>query len=183
MLLTTRLTAWQIVWNKLVSSSAFVVLLVIATLPLYTIVFLYGGIAPGQVLGVFGFYLVTMFLFGCIGTACSSFFKRTGVSTITAYGLAFALSAGTGFLAVFLYEMDRFQHQGTLIPGFTAGVVQFLMDINPVFVLIRILGERGPETGVNFVLPYWGIYTVVYLVAGALLLYWSARLLSPRKKG
>lgn len=186
-LLTTRLTTWQIIWSKLVSSSAFVVLLVISTLPLYSIVFLYGGIAPGQVLGVFGFYLVTMFLFGCIGVACSSFFKRTGVSTITAYGLAFALSAGTGFLTVFLYEMGRFQHQGNWSPvtwtGFTAGAVQFLQDINPVFVLMRILGERGPETGVSLGLPYWGIYTVFYLVVGALLLYWSARLLSPRKRG
>ncbi|MCL6560945.1 MAG: ABC transporter permease, partial [Firmicutes bacterium] len=187
-LLTTRLTTWQIIWSKLVSSSAFVVLLVVATLPLYSIVFLYGGIAPGQVLGVFGFYLVTMFLFGSIGVACSSFFKRTGVSTVTAYGLAFALSAGTGFLAVFLHELDRFQHQrawtpATQTPGFIEGVVQFLQDINPVFVLMQILGENGIETGINFGLPYWGVYTLFYLTGGVLLLYWSARLLAPRKKG
>lgn len=182
-LLTTRLTPWQIIWSKLVSSSAFTVLLVVATLPLYSIVFLYGGIAPGQVLGVFGFYLVTMFLFGCIGVACSSFFKRTGVSTVTTYGLAFALSAGTGFLAVFLYELYRINRQGAWGPGFVAWVDQLLQDINPVFVLMRILGEGVPETGVSLGLPYWMVYTIVYLGAGALLLYWSARLLSPRKKG
>jgi ABC-type transport system involved in multi-copper enzyme maturation permease subunit len=184
-LLTTQLTPWQIIWSKLVSSSAFMVLLVVATLPLYSIVFLYGGIAPGQVLGVFGFYLVTMFLFGCIGVACSSFFKRTGVSTVTTYGLAFALSAGTGFLAVFLYEMSRMQ-QVNWTPatwtGFTAGVVEFLQCINPVFVLMEILGERGIQTGVDLGLPYWGVYTVIYLTAGVMLLYWSARLLAPRKK-
>lgn len=184
-LLTTQLTPWQIIWSKLVSSSAFMVLLVVATLPLYSIVFLYGGIAPGQVLGVFGFYLVTMFLFGCIGVACSSFFKRTGVSTVTTYGLAFALSAGTGFLAVFLYEMSRMQ-QVKWTPatwtGFTAGVVEFLQCINPVFVLMEILGERGIQTGVDLGLPYWGVYTVIYLTAGVMLLYWSARLLAPRKK-
>ncbi len=186
-LLTTKLTTWQIIWSKLVSSSAFVVLLVVTTLPLYSIIFLYGGISSGQLLGVFGFYLVTMFLFGSIGIACSSFFKRTGASTVAAYGLAFILSAGTGFLAVFLYEMDRFRHQGwdpaTWSPGFIAGVVQFLQDINPVFVLMKIFGEHGPATGVNLGLPYWGIYTVVYLVGGLLLLWWSTRLISPRKKG
>ncbi|NLI11264.1 MAG: ABC transporter permease [Peptococcaceae bacterium] len=187
-LLTTRLTARQIVWSKLVSSSAFVVLLVVATLPLYSIVFLYGGVAPGQVLGVFGSHLVTMFLFGSIGVACSSFFKRTGVSTVTAYGLAFALSAGTGFLAVFLYQMDRFQHQEAWNPaawssGFIAGAVEFLQNINPVFVLMKILGQGGIDTGVSLGLPYWGIYTVFYLALGVLLLYWSARLLSPRKRG
>ena len=186
-LLTTRLTTRQIIWSKLVSSSAFVVLLVIATLPLYSIVYMYGGIAPGQVLGVFGFYLVTMFLFASIGVACSSFFKRTGVSTVTAYGLAFALSAGTGFLAMFLYELNQMQHRGQWSPeiwspAFMAWVVEFLQDINPVFVLVEILGEQRIQTGVNFGLPCWGIYTIVYLLAGILLLYWSARLLSPRKK-
>ncbi|KUK82920.1 MAG: putative membrane protein, partial [Pelotomaculum thermopropionicum] len=48
-LLTTRLTPWQIIWSKLASASAFMVLLVFATLPLYSIIFLYGGIAPEQV--------------------------------------------------------------------------------------------------------------------------------------
>jgi len=186
-LLTTRLTAWQIIWSKLVSSSAFVVLLVVATLPLYSIVFLYGGVAPEQILAVFGFYLVTMFIFACIGVACSSFFKRTGVSTVTAYGLAFALSAGTSFLAVFLYEMDRFQRQEAWNPaawssGFIAGAVEFLQNINPVFVLMKILGQGGIDTGVYLGLPYWGIYTVFYLASGVLLLYWSARLLSMRKR-
>ncbi|MCL6449494.1 MAG: ABC transporter permease [Armatimonadetes bacterium] len=189
-LLTTRLTPRQIVWSKLVSSCAFVVLLVMATLPLYSLVFMSGGIAPGQVLGVFGFYLVTMFLFGCIGVCCSAFFKRTGVSTVTAYGLAFALAAGTGFLAVFLYEMSQLQQGNYWNPdtwtGFTAGMVEFLQSINPVFVLMEILSVRENEltlpTGVNFGLPGWAIYTLVYLAAGVLLLHWSARLLLPGGK-
>lgn len=186
-LLTTRLSAGQIVWSKLASSSAFTTLLVIATLPLYSIVFIYGGISPWQVLGVFGFYLVTMFLFGCIGMACSTFFKKTGVSTVAAYGIAFVLSAGTGFLAVFLNELDRFYHNEmwptTGWPhGFVSGVIQFLQDINPVFVLMKILGVDGIETGVSFGLPYWGDYAVFYLVAGIILLCWSARMLSPRKR-
>ncbi|MDF9408366.1 ABC transporter permease [Pelotomaculum isophthalicicum JI] len=188
-LLTTRLTAWQIIWSKLVSSSAFVALLVAATLPLYSIVFLYGGVSPGQVTGVFGFYLVTMFLFGCIGVACSAFFKKTGVSTVTAYGLTFALSAGTALLSIFLILLDRSHRMTTsatsglpLPPDFTTGVAQFLQETNPIYVLMEILGTKGMEKGFNFGLPYWGVYAIVYLVAGALLLYWSARLLSPRKK-
>lgn len=183
-LLTTLLGRGQIVWHKLISSLAFAVLLVISTLPLYSIVYLYGGISPVQLTGIFGFYLVTMFLFGCVGLACSAFFKRTGVSTVTAYGLVFALSAGAGLLLVFLYAVTRYRHPGlsAVTPGFMSGVVEFLQEINPVFVLMRILGGSGPETGVSFGLPYWGVYTVFCLAAGALLLYWSARLLSPGKK-
>ncbi len=190
-LLTTRLTPWQIIWSKLASSSAFMVLLIFAALPLYSIIFLYGGIAPEQVLGIFGFYLVTMYLFSCIGIVCSTFFKRTGASTITAYGLAFALSAGTGFLAAFLYEIDHFrrlEEWTTAIwsPGFIPYTVEFLQDINPVFVLMKILGQSGIPTDVSFgihywTVPYWGIYTAFYLVAGTLLLYRSSRMLHPHK--
>ena len=141
-----------------------------------------GELPPGQVAGVFGFYLVTMFLFGAIGVACSSFFQKTGASTVAAYGTAFVLSAGTGFLAVFLHELDSFNRQEAWTPDFTARVVQFLQDINPVFVLMRILGERGIEPAVSLGLPYWAVYTVFYLTGGLLLLWWSARLISPGKK-
>ncbi|WXJ95794.1 hypothetical protein MCACP_22880 [Neomoorella carbonis] len=36
--------------------------------------------------------------------------------------------------------------------------------------------------GVNFGLPGWAVYTLVYLAAGVLLLHWSARLLLPGGK-
>lgn len=181
-LLTTRLTTRQIIWSKLVSSCAYVILLLVATLPLYSIVFIYGGISPAQVLGVFGYYLVTMFLFGSIGVLCSSLIRRTGASTVAAYGTAFILSAGTGFLALFIHELDRFNRQEAWTPGFAAGVVQFLQDINPVFVLVRIMGLSGIEPTVNLGLPYWGIYTLFYLAGGVLLLVWSARLIAPVNK-
>lgn len=184
-LLTTRLSTWSIVWSKLVSSTAFVVVLIIATLPLYSIVFLYGGIAPGQVPGVFGFYLLTMFLFASLGIVCSAFFKRTGVSTLTTYGLVFALTGGTGFLAAFLTEVGRINRPETLVnPGFLNWIVEFLQQTNPVFVLLKILAaEDGIQTGVSLGLPYWANYTIFCLGLGLLLLFWSSRLLLLRPQG
>ncbi len=181
-LLTTRLTTRGIIWSKLVASIAFVVILIFATLPLYSIVFLYGGIAPGQVLGAFGFYLLTMFFFACLGLTCSTFFKRTGISTLTSYGLVMALTGGTGFLAAFINEAARINRPESIVnPGFWAWVVQLLQDTNPVFVLMEILGEDGIKTGVFLGLSSWGVYTVFCLGVGLLLLYWSSRLLLPRK--
>jgi ABC-2 type transport system permease protein len=182
-LLTTRLTTWGISWSKLVSATAFVVLMVIATLPMYSIVFLYGGMSPGQVLGVFGFNLLTMFLFASLGLVCSSFFKQTGVSTITSYGMVFALTGGTGFLAVFINEVTRINRPGvTANPGFFSWVVEFLQEINPIFVLMEILGEDGMNTSVSLGFPYWVIYAAFCLVSGLLLLFWSSRLLLPGRK-
>lgn len=188
-LLTTRLSARQIVWSKLISSSAFTLLLVVATLPLYSIVFLYGGISLVQVLGVFGFYLITMFLFGCIGLTCSAFFKRTGVSTITSYGLTFVITAGTAILAMFvslLNQMLRMRNDAMAMmsqpewtPNFMDGVAQFLIETNPFGVLMAILAPGNMERAFDFFLPFWGVYVLVYLAVGFLLLCWSSRLLAP----
>lgn len=177
-LLTTKLSSWGIVHSKMLSSISFMVLLVLATLPLYSIVFLYGGISPWQVLGVFGFYMVTIFLFASVGMACSTHFKRTGVSTITAYGIVLFLAGGTGLLALFIYELVN----GPNVPIHVVPLIsQLLLDINPVAVLMKILAEDLMPFDKALWLPYWLIYLLFYAVVGALLLFWSTRKLNPAK--
>lgn len=180
-LLTTELSPLSIVVSKVISACSFMVLLLFATLPLYSLVFMYGGMSPSQIAGVFGFFLICMFLFAAIGVACSTYFKRTGVSTITTYAVVFFLLAGTGFLAGFLYELYRSQASMAMLQlRETPLVVQILQDINPVMVMMRILGENasfGP--GREMWLPYWGTFTVTYLAMGVLLVLWSGWKLKP----
>ena len=179
-LLTTELSPRTIVISKMISSCAFTLLLIAATLPLYSIVLMFGGIAPGQLLGVFGFYLVTMFLFAAIGIACSTFFKRTGISTVTAYGLTAFLGAGTAFIAVFIYEVIQ-RSQNFPRTDDVPLIVQLLLDINPMMVLVRILGE-DVLSDPAWVVPYWVTYLVFYIGLGVLLLLWSGYLLNPLRK-
>ncbi|MEW5954318.1 MAG: ABC transporter permease [Bacillota bacterium] len=180
-LLTTHLTPGGIIVSKMLAACSFTLLLIIASLPLYAMIFLYGGIAPGQVLGVFGYYLVTMYLFAAVGMFCSTWFRRTGASTVTAYGLIFALGGGTGILAAFIYQLNRMSDQWTGQESVNF-CVQFLQNINPLLVLIRIMGENA-VMGVERVmfLPYWGVYTAFCLVVGTGLLLLSSRLLNPLK--
>lgn len=180
-LLVTRLKPLGIVVGKMVSSCAFMVLLLIATLPLYNVILLYGGFSPGQMLGVFAFYLVTVLLFGSVGMACSVFFQRTGSSTVAAYGIVFAVMVGTVLLGGFIYEVAR-------VPGPVPAPVplasQVLQDLNPPMVMLRILGEDasiGPPRDLG--LPYWGIYTAFCLLVSVLLLLWSAAWLKPGRAG
>ncbi|MEG6616216.1 ABC transporter permease [Peptococcaceae bacterium 1198_IL3148] len=181
-LLTTELSPTAIVIGKMLSSCSFTLLLIMATAPLYSLVFMFGGVSPTQLLGVFGFYLVTMFLFAAVGMACSSFFKRTGISTVTAYGIIAFLGAGTAFLAAFIHEFLR---KPELPPPDTAPfIVQFLFDINPVIVLMRIMNEGAPLMDeAEWFLPYWGVYIAFYVGSGILLLIWSGRRLNPLRKG
>lgn len=180
-LLITELRPISIVTGKMVSACSFTGLLLFATLPLYSLVFMFGGIAPSQVMGLFGFYLVSMLLYASIGVSCSTYFKRTGVSTVTTYGIVFFLVAGTGLLAGFIYTL--YQNQaGTAMLTIreTPLIVMLLQDINPVLVLVRILGEDaqlGP--GREMWLPYWGTYTVVCLIVSFALILWSSWKLNP----
>lgn len=45
-LLTTAQKSWQIIFGKLASSLSFLVLMLISGLPIYSLVFLFGGVSP-----------------------------------------------------------------------------------------------------------------------------------------
>ena len=52
-LLTTSQSSFQIISGKLLSSIAFLLLLIVAALPIYSLVFLFGGISPKEFVIVF----------------------------------------------------------------------------------------------------------------------------------
>ena len=57
-LLTTSQSSFQIISGKLLSSIAFLLLLIVAALPIYSLVFLFGGISPKEFVFVFSFFLL-----------------------------------------------------------------------------------------------------------------------------
>lgn len=175
-LLVTRLKPLGIVLGKMVSSCSFMVIILLATLPLYNIIILYGGFSPGQLAGVFAFYLVTLIAFGSVGMACSAYFKKTGASVVVSYIVILAIMLGTILLGAFIYDV-------TSVPGAARThiplISQVLQDLNPPMVMMRMLGENGMSPERNLGLPYWGIYSVFYLLLSVLLIWWSARRLKP----
>ena len=175
-LLVTRLRPLGIVLGKMISSCSFMVIILLATLPLYNIIILYGGFSPGQLAGIFAFYLVTLIAFGSVGMACSAYFKKTGASVVVSYIIILAIMAGTILIGAFIYEVTRVPGPGS--PPIPL-VSQILQDLNPPMVMLRILGESGMEPARSLGLPYWGIYTVFYLLLSVLLVWWSARQLKP----
>jgi ABC-2 type transport system permease protein len=185
-LLTTHLSPVQIVVSKLVSSLSFLTLLVFSTLPIYVIVFLYGGISPVQLVSVFGYYLMAMVLFGSIGLFCSAWFKRTGVSTVVAYGIVLLILGGTVLLAVVYSDYLNMKYR--FADPNHAHVEEFYISaLNPAINLISIfvpnelfIGHPAPEGG-NPMRP-WLYFLVVYMPISVLLIVWSVRLITPVKK-
>lgn len=138
LLLTTQQSNTSIILSKLASSLSFMVLIIVATLPVYSVVFLFGGISPAQVGLVFLFYLFTMLTLGSFGVLFSTLFKRTMISVIVTYGTTLFLFGGTAFLYLILGEaLDRYYNvqMGQTDP---AGWIGHLLAINPVAALISI---------------------------------------------
>jgi len=95
LLFVTRIPPFSIVWGKLIASMSFVVLLLLLSVPIFSLVFLFGGIELDQVVTSFLVTLVAALTLGLIGIAFSSIFPRTLPSTVAAYGAGFILLAGT----------------------------------------------------------------------------------------
>jgi ABC-2 type transport system permease protein len=94
-LLVSRVTALGIVWGKLVASVAFMLLLILGSLPLFAAVFLFGGIDFEQFVVTQLLTVSTAVTIAAVSVFLSSAFRRTLPSTVAAYGCTFAGLVGT----------------------------------------------------------------------------------------
>jgi ABC-type transport system involved in multi-copper enzyme maturation permease subunit len=101
MLAATPITSAAIVVGKLLSALIYVWLLIAASIPLTAVVFVFGGVAPDDLLHGYLVLIVTALGLGAFGLLCSSLVKRTqAASAITIFGVL-ALSIGSLFVILF----------------------------------------------------------------------------------
>jgi hypothetical protein len=94
LLRTTLLPARSLVLGKLTSALAFIVLLLLAAVPLQSLAFLLGGVAPEEVMISLVVLLATSLASGAAGIFFSTIMKRTLGASVLTY--AFALVAVLG---------------------------------------------------------------------------------------
>lgn len=94
LLFVTPIRPFSIIWGKLLASMSFVVLLLVLSIPIFSLVFLFGGIELDQVVYAFAVTGVTALMLGLVGIAFSTMFRRTLTATVAAYGAAFILYVG-----------------------------------------------------------------------------------------
>ena len=74
--------------GKLVASLLFALLLLLASVPVFSVVFLFGGVELAQVIGVAAILGLTVVV-GAIGLMCSTLMRRPTGATVVAYIIAF----------------------------------------------------------------------------------------------
>ena len=138
----TLLKARSIVFGKLLASLAFVVLLVVATLPLVGVSFLLGGVSAVEVVKGVAMVLVVAVALAALGIGCSTVFRRTQTATVTAYGITLALVLGT--FVVYGAQRVADRTSGTTKP--------VALALNPFAATADVV--RGRSTGSELLSPF-----------------------------
>jgi ABC-type transport system involved in multi-copper enzyme maturation permease subunit len=134
LLFVTRIRPFSILWGKLLASMSFVVLLLVLAVPIFSLVFLFGGIELDQVVQAFLVTLVTALTLGVLGIAFSTLLRRSVAATVVAYVGAFVLVFGTlGFGLIFPTEFDPKSTKAPTQPAVTY--------LSPIIPLLWIAGD------------------------------------------
>ncbi len=143
LLVVTPISSIAIVLGKLLSALVYVWLLIAASVPLTAVVFVYGGVAPDDVLRGYIVLVITALGLGSFGLFCSSLVKRTQAATaITIFGVL-VISIGTVFLLAFWGAMTT--HDSSDGSGQVRGSApQEIGYLNPFLAQVDVL--CGTET-------------------------------------
>jgi ABC-type transport system involved in multi-copper enzyme maturation permease subunit len=107
LLVTTPISSVAIVVGKLLSALTYVFILIAASVPLTAVVFVFGGVAPDDVIRGYIVLFATAFGLGAFGLFCSSLVKRTQAATvITVFGVM-AMTLGSVFVLLFWGAMTQ----------------------------------------------------------------------------
>lgn len=177
-LLTTNLSPSKIILGKWFSSLSFMLLLMIATLPLYSIVFLYGGVSPLQLFKVFVFFIVSMLSIGAVGVLFSALIKKTGVATIVTYSTIVVYTLITAFIPPLINNRYyRLYGYGTNYQQ--PAWLEFIFSINPFYGLLYILEPRQVS---SLKFSSFTVYLIFFMVVTIFALGLAIYLIKPVRR-
>lgn len=98
LLMATPLSPGAVFWGKFIPSMVYAFMLVLASIPTFSIAFLFGGVTVKDMVQVVIILTVTAVMLGAMALWLSSLVKRTGRATVIAYIFVAGLLFGTLFI-------------------------------------------------------------------------------------
>jgi ABC-type transport system involved in cytochrome c biogenesis permease component len=102
LLAVTPISSFAIVLGKLISALAWVFILILASIPVTALVFVFGGVAPDDMIRAYVVLFATTIGLGSVGIFFSTLTRRTGASTGLTFVATLVLVVGSVFLWAFL---------------------------------------------------------------------------------
>jgi ABC-type transport system involved in multi-copper enzyme maturation permease subunit len=140
LLATTPISSLAIVVGKLFSALVYVFILVFASIPLSALVFVFGGVAPDDVLRGYVVLVATAIGIGSMALFFSALARRTQAATILAYFGVLAVGLGSIFVFYFWSSVGSettFRSDGTMVV--TGQPPESLLYLNPYFAQADVL--------------------------------------------
>jgi ABC-type transport system involved in multi-copper enzyme maturation permease subunit len=191
LLVATPTSIGRIVWGKLLAGIAFNLALLAASLPFFGLVFLFGGVTPGQMVPAFLVFLITIIVLSAASLLVSALTARLTVSFMLGLLLALLLVVGLSLVTVFSEATNQL---GPIsigsVPFLSAGSAAPLSpvaQIDPLIALLSalpsdssgsLLGHLGTihhAFGLHWTLSLWGAYVLLGLIISVVLTLLAAR--------
>lgn len=112
LLAVTPISSLAIVLGKLLSALAWLFVLILASIPVTALVFVFGGVAPDDMLRAYVVLFATVIGLGSVGIFFSTLTRRTGASTGLTFVVTLAVVVGSVFLWIFLSNTSEVSSTG-----------------------------------------------------------------------
>lgn len=181
-LLSTSLRPVQIIIGKLITSISQVLLLLVASLPIFSFLYLFGNVPIKLMVNLLVFYVIISVLFGAIGVFFSTLFKKTIPAIVLTYIFMFVLVVGTfGGVMFYVGITNKFDIMSN------ANFAPIVFYLNPGITFWTIIAESFGEFNVvngfiKNIATFKYISCSVFVGLSGLLILLSSRILNPLKK-
>ncbi|HSK94341.1 MAG TPA: ABC transporter permease subunit [Candidatus Angelobacter sp.] len=144
LLISTPMRPGAIVIGKLAAALAFVVLMIVAAIPITAIVLMYGGASVDDIVRQQVVLLVTALMLGAIGLFYSALLKRTQAATVLTYITVLALALGTVMLFIFWSVVANQTEDGGFRQGISRRAPEQILYVNPGVAMLDVVSNTEP---------------------------------------
>ncbi len=198
MLMATPLQSFAILWGKLIPAMSYVGLLIVAAVPLFSIVYLFGGVVVRDMVQAIALMGITGLTFGSVGMFFSALTRRTGRATVLTYLVVLFFTFGSVFIWL---VQSAISNNGT-IPSLTLLYFNPLSSLGSAILtsevsndlyyggtlmsLLALLGGGTQVLGMNMASPLarplWQYNVAIYLGVTVFFQLLTVQMIKPMRR-
>jgi ABC-2 type transport system permease protein len=195
LLKTTLLASPSFVIGKLESALGYILLLLLAAIPLQSIAFLFGGVSEAELILSFIILAVSAVALGTVGIYFSAVMQRTLTASVRAYtvtlivtfGVPLVLGVALGIITSALYGYGANTSNSPVLEAILTYLQLLVTSMNPVSTALttqellisrQVVGFWTETLSNGSTIPMvspWISFTILYLTASAILVVLTIR--------
>lgn len=180
-LLSTRLSPLQIILGKLFSSSLRVIVLIICTIPIYSICGLIGGVKISNILMLTLSFIVNTIFVGSIGILVSTYVKTSRAATALAYSIVLFIFAGLIVLGIIIVILKANRYTNS-----TQMQIPYIVYLSPATGFFTLLNKQVGIGNISYMFGQFKLLNnadyisiVIQGISSVLCIMLAARKLNP----